>query len=261
VDAIVAEVEDHLYSTVERFEAGGIDADLAQRAALERFGDPDLVARAYAATPNGGLAVPTKSTRIAGTFAIVSGALWLVVIGTWWLAGMLEPRYDLQSGASAISYDVGAAALLGATAFMAAALRGLDRRHGGLGTLGAAGLVIAGAGLIGSFLAWVFTGWGTMTMFATILSGAAMWRRDLVPRAPIALIAGGPLVGAVAWAGLRSSSGPIDLSGLWGVHWFENQLGLTVGVLILAIGLVGVGRWLRSEEPTFIDEQDRPLAV
>ena len=40
VDDLVAEMEDHLYSTVERFEARGTDTQLAQRQTLDRFGDP-----------------------------------------------------------------------------------------------------------------------------------------------------------------------------------------------------------------------------
>ncbi len=70
VDDLVAEVEDHLYSTVERFEARGTEAQLAQRHTLERFGDPDLMADAYASTPRGGIAVPTTFTKTAGLVAI-----------------------------------------------------------------------------------------------------------------------------------------------------------------------------------------------
>ncbi len=43
VEDLVAEVGDHLYSTVERFEARGTDPRLAQRQTLDRFGDPDLM--------------------------------------------------------------------------------------------------------------------------------------------------------------------------------------------------------------------------
>jgi hypothetical protein len=261
VDAVVAEVEDHLYSTVERFEAGGIDANLAQRAALERFGDPDLVARAFATAPNGGLAIPTAATRTAGMFAIASAVLWLAVIGSWWLTGLLEPRYEWRSGAASIWDIAGAVALLGATSLMAAAMLGLVRRHGGLGALGIAGLAVGITGLFASFLAWVFTGWGTLTMLAVVLFGIAIWRRDVAPRLPVALMATGPVAGAVVWIILRSSRGPIDLTGLWGVHWLDNQVGLTIGILILSVGFLGIGRWLRSEEPALIEGPDRPVAA
>lgn len=261
IDALVAEVEDHLYSTVERFEAAGIDPILAQRAALERFGDPAIVAKAYAATPNGGLAVPTESTRTAGLFAMASGVLWLTVVGSWLVAGLLEPRYELQTGVASLAYATGAAALLGATSSMIAAMLGLHRRHGGLGVVGEAGLVLAGAGAIGGLLAWVFTGWGTLTVVGTLLFGAALWRPNVAPRLPAALMASGPAIGAVAWAVLRSSPGPIDLTGLWGAHWAENQVGLTIGVVILAVGLLGLGRWLRSEEPAIFGEPDQPIVA
>ena len=261
VDGLVDEVVDHLYSTVERFEAGGIDADLAQRAALERFGDPDLVARAYASAPNGGLAVPTRSTRTAGTFAILSAVLWLVVIGAWWVTGLIEPRYEWRAGAASLGDILGAVALIGATSRMVAATLGLSRRHGGLGILGVAGLGAMALGVAGSFLAWVFIGWGTLTMVGVFLFGVAMWRRDLAPRLPTMLVAGGPVVGAVVWAALRSTRDTIDLTGFWGEHWFENEVGLTVGGLILVVGLLGLGRWLRSEELALVDSHDGAITA
>ncbi len=86
VDDLVAEVEDHLYSTVERFEATGTDSQLAQRKTLERFGDPDLVADAFASTPRGGIAVPTKFTRFAGLAAIFASVSWAAAVAVYWLA-------------------------------------------------------------------------------------------------------------------------------------------------------------------------------
>ncbi len=261
IEALAAEVTDHLYSTAERFEAAGIDPVLAQRAALERFGDPAIVARAYAASPNGGLAVPTESTKAAGRLAIASAALWLAVVGFWLLAGMLEPRYELQTGVASIAYAAGAVALLGATLSMVAAMMGLHRRHGGLGVVGVGGMVLASAGVIGGLLAWVFAGWGTLTVAGTLAFGAALWRRNLAPRFPVALMAGGPVIGVVAWALVRSATGPLDLTGLWGVHWVENQVGVTIGVVILAVGLLGLGRWLRSEEPAILGTPGQPIVA
>lgn len=261
VNGLVDEVTDHLYSTVERFEAGGIDADLAQRAALERFGDPDLVARAFAAAPNGGLAVPTRSSRTAGVFAILSAFLWLGVIGAWWVTGLIEPRYEWRAGAASLGDILGAVALIGATSLMVAATLGLSRRHGGLGILGVAGLGAMALGVAGSSLAWVFIGWATLTMVGALLFGLGLWRRDLAPRLPTLLVTGGPIVGAVAWAALRGARDTIDLTGFWGEHWFENEVGLTVGGLLLAIGLFGLGRWLRSEEPALVDPHDGVVTV
>jgi hypothetical protein len=256
VEALVAEVADHLYTTVERLEMDGIDEESAQRAALERFGDPDLVARAYAVAPTGGLAVPTRSTRTAGTFAIASAALWLAVLCAWWLAGTIDPSWELRSTASTAMYAFGAAALLGAAGLQVAAMVGLDRRHGGLGTFGGAGIAVAGAAFVGCLAAWVFVGWATLMAVGTLLFAIAIWRRDMAPRVPTLAFGGGLAAGAIVWAVLRDRAGQIDLGGLWGSDWLENEIGLTFGVVILAIGLLGLGRWLRSEEPAFIDASD-----
>ena len=75
VDDLVAEVEDHLYSTVERFEARGTDSQLAQRKTLDRFGDPDLMADSFASTPRGVISVPTKFTKTAGLSALLASFL------------------------------------------------------------------------------------------------------------------------------------------------------------------------------------------
>ena len=69
LDDVIAELEDHLYSAVERLEARGTDALSAQRATLERFGDTNDVIAAFASNSRGGIAVPTKSTQSAGTAA------------------------------------------------------------------------------------------------------------------------------------------------------------------------------------------------
>jgi hypothetical protein len=219
------------------------------------------VARAYAVSPNGGLAIPTRSTRTAGAYAIGSAVLWLAVVGAWGVTGLVEPRYEWRSSGSSMTDAFGAAALLGATALMVVAMVGLDRRHGGLGALGTAGLIIAGGGLVAALAAWVFTGWGTLTTLGVLLFGVAMWRRNVAPRLSTLLLGGGPVVGAIAWAILRGARGTIDLSGLWGEHWFANEVGLTVGGAILAIGLLGLGRWLRSEEPAVIDLPDQAVAA
>jgi hypothetical protein len=242
-----SDVEDHLYSAAERFEAGGIDGDLAQRAVLERFGDPDLVARAYATAPYGGLAVPTSSTRAAGTYAIASAVLWAGVIGAWWATGLIEPGYEWRTGGASVTDMLGGIALIGAVSFMVAAMVGLARRHGGLGPLGTSGLAVTGVGLVAALQPWVFTGWGALTVAGVLLFAAAMWRQGVAPRLPTLVFGVGPAVGLVTWSILRGAQGTIDLSGFWGEHWFENAAGLAVGGAILAAGLLGLGRWLRAE--------------
>ena len=82
LDDLVSEIEDHLYSSVELLLATGVDADAAQRTTLDRFGDPEVLAVAYASTPSGGIAMPTRTTRLYGTIAAIAATLWIFGIFT-----------------------------------------------------------------------------------------------------------------------------------------------------------------------------------
>ena len=79
VDDLVCEVDDHLRSASIRLQARGVDLATAQRQVLERFGDATLVANAFVTTASGGTAMPTRLTRIAGTFALVAAIAWVAV--------------------------------------------------------------------------------------------------------------------------------------------------------------------------------------
>ncbi len=73
LDDVCAEVEDHLRENAERLVATGVAPAEAQRRTLECFGDLGMVARSFAATPSGGLAVPTTFTRRSGRIAVGAG--------------------------------------------------------------------------------------------------------------------------------------------------------------------------------------------
>jgi len=47
---------------------------------------------------------------------------------------------------------------------------------------------------------------------------------------------------------------PLGYSGLWGDdEWAVNLVAITVGAVVLAVGLIGLGRWLRSEHAAVVD--------
>jgi hypothetical protein len=66
----------------------------------------------------------------------------------------------------------------------------------------------------------------------------------------------GLAIGAAAWAALRASrvGGPDQ----HGDYLVANAAGLTIGSLILAYGLIGIGRWLSSEEPVELPDPTQP---
>ncbi len=60
-DDVLAEIEDHLRQKASRLEAAGLGPEAAQREALEAFGDPIVVARAFTTLPTVPGAVPPGS--------------------------------------------------------------------------------------------------------------------------------------------------------------------------------------------------------
>jgi hypothetical protein len=245
VEDLVAEMEDHLYSTVERFEATGTDSQLAQRKTLDRFGDPDLMADAFASTPRGGIAVPTKFTNTAGLAAFVASALWVAAVATLLFADSVFSDWE---GA----YFIYFAFVSGASAMTMMTTAGLRQRHGGLGALGLAGLIIAGVGLVAAVvISWALPFWMTIQGVGYLFIALAAWPMRVAPRLPLIGYGSGFLIGAIAFAIARAMEvGSVDQ---WGDYPLTYEIGGAVGFGIIAAGLVGIGLWLRNEEPADID--------
>ena len=81
-------------------------------------------------------------------------------------------------------------------------------------------------------------------------------RRRIAPRRAVLATGTGLAIGGVAWAVLRASqAGSPDQHGDYLV---ANAAGFTIGSVILASGLIGIGRWLRSEEPVELPDPTHP---
>ena len=253
VEDLVAEMEDHLYSTVERFEARGTDTQLAQRQTLDRFGDPDLMADAFASTPRGGIAVPTKFTKTAGLVAIVASALWVVSIATFWVGESVLDDWN------STPYLVWSISVLVAGVLTLIATIGLRRRLGGLGGLGIAGVIILGLGVVVSFLTWATVVWMAVEGVGMLLIAIAAWPIRLAPRPATIAYGSGMLLGAITWGVLTELKvGTPDSYGEYVLAW---DWAFTVGVAIAAAGLLGIGLWLRGEQPANIDTDSPDQAV
>ncbi len=252
VEDLVAEMEDHLYSTVERFEARGTDSQLAQRKTLDRFGDPDLMADAFASTPRGGIAVPTKFTKTAGLFAIVASALWVVSIAIFWLD-------QASDGNGNTGYFIWSINVVVAGALTLAATIGLRRRLGGLGGLGIAGVIVLGLGVVVSFITWATMLWMAVEGVGMLLIALAAWPIRLAPRPATIAYGSGMLLGAITWGVLTALKvGTPDSYGDYPVAW---NTGFIIGIVIVAAGLLGIGLWLRGEEPADIDTDTPDQAI
>jgi hypothetical protein len=252
IEDLVAEVEDHLYSTVERFEARGTDTHLAQRKTLDRFGDPDLMAEALASTSRGGIAVPTKFTVTAGTAAVAGAALWVAAA----VYGAFAIRLDTEWLPSYLFFVV---LVVGASAMTLLTTAALRERHGGLGWVGLTGLIVLGAGTAFAFIAtWAIPVWLAVQGVGLLLVALAMWPLGVAPRGATIAYGAGQLVGVAGFALLRYLEvGTPDRYG----DYPAALIGAAIGVCITAAGLLGIGMWLRNEEPAELDIAGGPTVT
>jgi hypothetical protein len=263
LDDVIAEIEDHLISATERFEARGSDRVNAQQRTLDEFGDPKVLAVAFASTPTGGIAVPTTFTKSAGGFAIVSAVAWIIgLVAIAISAGLpdatgVDPDQFVANGQT-IFFIIGSMSLLAAGVLMFVAMIGLHRRHGSLGILGIAGLGITGLGVFTLLIAWAFPLWMTLIGSGVLLFAISLLPRDLSPRLWTAVWGAGMAIGAITWYVLRwLEVGDRDQ---WGNYPLAVAFALPVGVIIMAVGLARIGRWLDSEEPIDLTPSE-PLAT
>jgi hypothetical protein len=259
---IVAELEDHLYSTAESLERSGLQPESAQRETLRRVGDPRLVAVELATTSRGTLAVPTRFTKNIGIIFIVGALAWTGSVIAWWIAALIgqptgvhmvwtesTPGYEVFQAATAM--------FMVATISLLVTMAGLHKRHGGLAILGWAGMILVfyavQTATIFESPAMAFQAWGTFTTIGTLLFGLALYRRDLVPRKHVVAFSAGGLVGTAIWVTLRLLAGPHrEWGGLLAQYWTINLSAVTIGVLLLAVGMFRLGLWLHREQPADI---------
>jgi len=254
VDDLIAEAADHLCSTHDRLVFRGTETLEAERIALGLFGQPDLVARAMSGSPSGGLAVPSDSTIQAGSLAIWGGVLWLFAVVAWWPAGAIAPWGELDRNFTAILWIVGWCALMGALVLTFNTVGALHTRHGGLGRIGTMGMILTGLAVIAGMPAWVFLGWGFALALGLGLVGVAAFRRGIAPRMPVVTLGAGVATGGAVWVICSRSTGWFPrYTGIWGETWTINLAAVTVAAVVVAVGLFGVGAWLRGEEPAGFD--------
>lgn len=248
LDDVVSEMEDHLYSTVEHLLASGYEPKAAQRTTLDRFGEPKVLAAVYASTTTGGIAVPTRNTIRAGTTSLIAGGLWIAA----GLIYLLTRALDGEGGNDwQIYYAVFSAVILAAGVLTILAMVGVNKRSGGLGFLGMIGLGVAVVGVAGSIVAWAIPFWMGLQGAGLLLFGIAAMRNGTAPKLATLFTTFGFAVGIVAFTALNAAKvGSVDSYGDYPLAW---SIGAAIGMAIVAIGLIGWGRWLRAEEPADID--------
>ena len=244
------ELADHLLESATRAIAAGLDRESAQRSTLDRFGDPNIVAGMLAAVPTKGIDMVHTLGRSAGILALISAALWVIVIfaGPFGLVSYLDT--STSEGEVLWQGIVQAIAVLATgVSLVALNLRSSNRMDALTGVV----LVAAFMAFLASFFVpWFFLAWG-MYLAAALAISIARLSGDpaakgivsalLLVIAPLMLMVGS-LVGLQA-LGLDAAAGDptsrdIAQAGL------VTFIGAAVIALVLATGLGVMGMRLRA---------------
>ncbi len=166
------ELADHLLESANRAIAAGLDRESAQRSTLGRFGDPNIVAGMLAAVPTKGIDMVHTLGRSAGMLALVSAALWIVVIfaGSYGLVDYLDrtwstDEYMWQSIVQTL------AVVSTSVTLVALNLRHSHRLDALTGVVLAAAVI---ASLVSFGFAWAFLLWGTYLAVALAVTVARL---------------------------------------------------------------------------------------
>ena len=84
-----------------------------------------------------------------------------------------------------------------------------------------------------------------------LVFGGAVLNNGVAPKRSTMLASSGFIIGVILWVALNATKvGAVDSYGDYPVAW---AIGGATGMTIVALGLIGWGQWLRSEEPVDID--------
>jgi hypothetical protein len=165
----------------------------------------------------------------------------------WLSSGVVEDATGDWTGTPQLLGAIGAMCLLAAAALTVVTAIGLVARHGGLGAAGIVGLVLVGLGSLLTLVGWFLAGWMTLCGIGLAVIATAVHRRGLAPRWPTILLGSGLGIGLLAFLGTRALE--LGSPDEWGDYRAPQVVGLVLGSVVVAAGLVGIGRWLASEEP------------
>lgn len=251
VDDLVCEVDDHMRCAALGLQAHGLDPASAQREVLVRFGEVGIVARSFALTPSGGIAMPDRLTRTAGVFAIVAAMAWVVAAPTAFITVGSEDDWELR-------YVTWALLVFTASVCTTVAIFGMRRRAGGRGdvlTVVVMLIAILGTLLLG-VAAWAWIIGAPMLTIAVVVSVLRLRAAQLGNTvASVLLIAAWPIAIAVVILLGILKVGPIDS---YGDRQVAYLIGFATGSILFAAGLLMIGRWLRSEQAVDVKDSMAP---
>lgn len=237
-DDVVAEAADHLAERTAALTAAGDDEDDAARRSIRDYGDAREMADLHLRSARRP-AIATDFTRSAGQLAMVGGAMWIALVG----AAAVLSRTELTLAWAAMATILHIAVTMSSVAVV-----GLWQRHGGFGILTVVAAVPAVTAAPFVLFAWPILAWLALLGLSTLVVGVALLTGGLLPRWWVAAFTFG-LSGAAAialTAEMTSGRHGEDFAFL-AATW--SSAAVMAGIVVFAVGLIGIGRWLHAETP------------
>ncbi len=177
--------------------------------------------------------------------ATCSAIGWGVAVAGFFAAAAADAAWGWDGVASMV-YGVASMVLVASGALLVVTQVRIGRLGDRLGAVATIGIGISALGALLSFVAWAIVVWTTVLGAGTLLFGLPLLRRGLLPRPwGHAFTFALPAAAVVAWAGaVLFDAGGGDASPV--VSAVYNGL-VAAAVLVLAAGLAGLGRWMRTE--------------
>lgn len=246
---VVAEAADHLGERVDALMADGLDRGSAAANAIADYGTPEEVADAHLRSARRP-AIPTADTRTMGTAGIIGGLAWIALPVL--AVGLPSDSTIVWLGLAQVFFLAIGMSIVGMLA--------LWRRHGGLGPLSYAAIVPAVLATPFVLFVWPIPAWAMLLGLATLLFGIPVVGRRLVPlSSAMAITTGLAITGAaVLGAEFFATRTGEDYAFLEST---AATIAMIAGMAIFGLGLIGVGRWMRSEEPVAIPPLPAPAAT
>jgi hypothetical protein len=193
---LVAEAEDHLREVADRLKRDGRTSAEAEAEAIARFGSAALVARICVIEAKRGAAVPTNRTRAAGLAALLTP----ILLGVGQYLNVTVDR--------GFVHGIGVVSLTAAIPAFVFGLWGLRARHGGLGRFGKMAIAAAVISPLLSFAGYygLFAAIGLLALSVIVLV-VEMLRANVLPVAPLVLLAAGPIAMTAILAGAELLGG------------------------------------------------------
>ncbi len=238
-DDVVAEAADHILEREAQLQGEGLGADEAARQAIAEYGTTQEVADAHLRTARRP-AIPTVDTRTAGIVAMASSPCW---IGLPVLTAFLPDAMPYWAVLATLLHFAVAGAGVGCV--------GLWMRHGRRGPLALLAAVPAVLAVPFVLFAWPIPAWMVLLGIASLLFGLHLVIRRLAPLPSTLAFTSGLALSATAvlTAEYGTTSTSEDFAFLAST---AASAVVVAGMILFGVGLFGLGRWLRSEQPVEI---------